>query len=208
MKGNEKNLLLGKIGRWLAVFAKVVVGLSVVAIAVAVWSFRTCSKVETGSEAITSYSPTTVSNLRSVGQWEFLSVSDELLIDTVRHGFFSDDKLQRIYYGTLRLGIDFAQLSDDALTVDGDSVSIVLPAVRLLDERFLDEAATRAFYEERDWSEAAKGELTHRAARRIREECWPQQHLAVAERNAQAQVSQFFRAMGYKKVSVVVGKRK
>ena len=43
-----------------------------------------------------------VQKLKDIGQWEFLSISDEELIDTVRHGFFSDDQLTRLYYGTLR----------------------------------------------------------------------------------------------------------
>ena len=34
-----------------------------------------------------------VQKLKDIGQWEFLSISDEELIDTVRHGFFSDDQL-------------------------------------------------------------------------------------------------------------------
>ena len=37
-----------------------------------------------------------VQKLKDIGQWEFLSISDEELIDTVRHGFFSDDQLTRL----------------------------------------------------------------------------------------------------------------
>ena len=43
-------------------------------------------------------------SMKEIGEWEFLSINDEELIDTVRHGFFGDDELSRIYYGTLRLG--------------------------------------------------------------------------------------------------------
>jgi hypothetical protein len=53
--------------------------------------------------------PTIVEQMKEIGQWEFLSISDEELVDTVRRGFFSDDELVRIYYGTMRLGIDFSQ---------------------------------------------------------------------------------------------------
>ena len=46
--------------------------------------------------------PTQIASLKAIGQWEFLTISDEEMVDTVRHGIFSDDELVRIYYGTLR----------------------------------------------------------------------------------------------------------
>ena len=50
--------------------------------------------------------PTQIQSIRDIGQWEFLAINNEEIIDTVRHGFFGDAELVRIYYGTLRLGID------------------------------------------------------------------------------------------------------
>ena len=37
--------------------------------------------------------PVQIERIRQIGQWEFLSLSDEELVDTVRRGFFSDDEL-------------------------------------------------------------------------------------------------------------------
>ena len=50
--------------------------------------------------------PTQIRSIERIGEWEFLSISDEELVDTVRHGFFGDAQLVRIYYGTLRLGVN------------------------------------------------------------------------------------------------------
>lgn len=50
--------------------------------------------------------PEQIESIKAIGEWEFLSVSYEELVDTIRHGFFSDSRLSRIYYGTLRLGIN------------------------------------------------------------------------------------------------------
>ena len=50
--------------------------------------------------------PTRIQEIQDIGQWEFLAINDEELIDTINHGFFSDDELVRIYYGTIRMGID------------------------------------------------------------------------------------------------------
>ena len=58
--------------------------------------------------------PMRIQAIRSIGQWEFLSIDDEEIIDTVRrHWLSSDDQLVRIYRGTLRLGVDFRQCSPD-----------------------------------------------------------------------------------------------
>ena len=82
--------------------------------------------------------PTQIEQIRSIGQWEFLSISDEELIDTVRHGFFSDDELVRIYYGTLRLGLDLSEARPDWIVSSGDSITMTLPRIKLLDKRHID----------------------------------------------------------------------
>ena len=85
--------------------------------------------------------PMRIQAIRSIGQWEFLSIDDEEIIDTIRrHWLSSDDQLVRIYRGTLRLGIDFRQCSPDWALAYGDTVKVRLPEVRLLDNLFIDEA--------------------------------------------------------------------
>jgi hypothetical protein len=86
---------------------------------------------------------TYVTAMRDIGQWEFLAINDEELVDTVDKGFFSNRELIRIYYGTLRLGIDFSQCDESWISVDGDSITLDLPQVKLLDENFIDEAIFR-----------------------------------------------------------------
>ena len=91
-------------------------------------------------------SPTQVRSIEAIGQWEFLAVSDEELVDTIRKGFFSDDQLTRIYYGTLRLGVDMSRVQEGWVTMRGDTIVCTLPPVQLLDKNFIDEARTRSFY--------------------------------------------------------------
>ncbi len=67
---------------------------------------------------------------------EFLAINDEELIDTVSRGFFSDSELVRIYYGTVRLGVDLHQTEPHWLRVENDSVIVAkLPAIGCLDFR-------------------------------------------------------------------------
>ena len=104
-------------------------------------------------------SPTQIESIKAIGQWEFLSISDEEIVDTVRHGFFGDDELVRIYSGTLRLGIDLSDTEDGWLRADGDTLRVLLPDVKLLDEHFLDEASARSFYESGTWSQSDRKAL-------------------------------------------------
>ena len=74
--------------------------------------------------------PVQIEKIKSIGQWEFLSISDEELIDTVRHGFWGDDELSRIYYGTMRLGIDLHEVGDDWIKIDQDTLVVKLPPIK------------------------------------------------------------------------------
>lgn len=132
-----------------------------------------------------------VTQMKEIGQWEFLAISDEELIDTIRRGFFSDDELVRIYYGTLRIGIDFSLCDDSWITRDGDSIRVTLPPVRLLDENFLDEARTTSFMESGTWSNADRQDLADRARIAMRRRCLTKENLDLAQRNAEQQINSF-----------------
>ena len=135
--------------------------------------------------------PTIVEQMREIGQWEFLSISDEELIDTVRTGFFSDDELVRIYYGTLRIGIDFSQCDEKWIEKDGDSIKIDLPPVQLLDENFLDETRTRSFFESGKWSNADRKAMSDRAKAAMRKRQLTKANMALAQKNAEMQIKAF-----------------
>ena len=80
-------------------------------------------------EGKTTLSPTQIKSIEAIGQWEFLSISDEELIDTVRKGLISDDELVRIYYGTLRLGINMREVGTEWLSAEGDTIICTLPPI-------------------------------------------------------------------------------
>lgn len=147
--------------------------------------------------------PLHIESMRAIGQWEFLAISDEEMVDTVRKGFFSDDKLARIYYGTLRIGVDMQKLSDNAFVRQGDSVIVRLPAVQLLDDEFIDETRTKAFFESGTWTPADREDLTNRARRMMKQHCLTPDNYKTVQDNAEAQMKQMMRSLGYEKVNVV-----
>lgn len=156
------------------------------------------------SKGNTEPTPMEVLDVRSIGQWEFLTLSDEEIVDTVRHGFFGDSELSRIYYGTLRLGSDLSNAGDDFVRAKKDSVWVTLPKITLLDNHFIDEARTRPLIEDGKWTNADRAALTRKAERVMRKRCLTKENFRKASDNARIQVAALFRAMGYKHVEVTV----
>lgn len=146
--------------------------------------------------------PVQVDKIKSIGQWEFLTIADEELIDTMRHGFFGTTELARIYYGTLRLGIDLRQVSEGWILMDHDTVVATLPAIRLLDDKFLDEARTKTFYEEGKWTEDDKEALTRRACEAMKRRCMTADNVSLAQQNAKKQFESLLKAMNFSFVKV------
>lgn len=146
--------------------------------------------------------PEQIQSIKAIGQWEFLSISDEELVDTVRKGLFSDDQLVRIYYGTLRLGFDLSQARDGWITTQGDSVSVVLPRIGLLDQNFIDEARTKAFYESGKWTASDREALYRKARRQMLAHCLTPQNLQSARNNAETQFRRMMKALGYNNIII------
>ena len=146
--------------------------------------------------------PEQIQRIKAIGEWEFLSISDEELVDTVRKGLFKDDQLVRIYYGTLRIGVNLQHVKDGWIKTQGDSVSVTLPKVGLLDEQFIDEARTKAFYESGKWTPNDREALYHKARRQMKAHCLTPQNLKSAENNADTQFRRMMKAMGYNNIII------
>ena len=146
--------------------------------------------------------PTQVVKMKEIGEWEFLAVEDEEMVDTVRKRLFGSDELIRIYKGTLRLGVDLSEAGDDWIRLSGDTLRVTLPKVKLLDDDFIDEAATQAFFESGTWDDQARDDLYHRAKAKMKARCLTKENIASAEDNALKQFFQMFKAMGFDNVEV------
>lgn len=152
--------------------------------------------------------PTQIRQIQDIGQWEFLSINNEELIDTISRGFFSDAELVRIYYGTVRLGINLHKAKPHWIRVENDSVIVAkLPPIELLDTNFIDEAKSRSFFEKGNWSAADREQLYNRAYKKMLARCMTAANIKTAEENARQQFTQFLKAMGYKNVEVTITPR-
>ena len=146
--------------------------------------------------------PEQIQSIRDIGQWEFLSISNEELVDTVRKGVFSDDQLVRIYYGTLRLGVDLSKTKKNWISAHGDTVMVKLPKIGLLDREFIDETRTKAFYESGRWTARDREALYRKARRQMLNHALTKQNVKTAEANAEDHVRQMMKAMGFNNITV------
>ena len=142
---------------------------------------------------------TMLSRVQQLGEWEFLSIYDEVLIDTTRpHLLSQDDELARIYHGTLRLGIDLNECNRNWATIKGDTLRLNLP------QHFIDEARTHSFYERGQWDGKAREDLYQRAHHAMVQRSLTPENLKKAEENAIQQIKALFRTLGYTKTEITI----
>lgn len=147
-------------------------------------------------------SPEEIRKIKDIGQWEFLSIRTEELAELDEQALLGDKQLAKIYTGTVRIGIDMKKAPDDWFTAKGDTAVLHLPAVGLLDNNFIDEAQTKAFYEKGTWRPEDKNKLYAIAHRKMLARCLTVENLRAARQQASAQFSQIFFAFGYKYVII------
>lgn len=184
--------------RWLAVLA---VAAAVLALLAFVWTNRNNTVTLTQNDKI-DITPAQIRSLTAIGEWEFLSINDEEMLDTVRTGFFGDAELVRIYYGTLRLGINMREAKPGWIKVENDTLAVLLPPVKLLDHNFIDEARTLSFYEKGSWSNEAREQLYQKAYRMMLRRCVTTSNIQSAQENAREQFGSLLHAMGFEKVRI------
>ena len=162
--------------------------------------------IDFGPDEEIGITPTQIQSIKAIGEWEFLSVSAEELVDTTRRRLLMKDELARIYYGTLRLGVDMHQVKPGWIKASGDSITMTLPAISLLDKDFIDEARTKPFYESGSWSATDREALYKKAYRMMTQHCLTKENLRAAEANGQEQFTNMLQSMGYKHVKVTFEK--
>lgn len=181
-----------------------------------VWAFnalRRCSSPDALRPSLFSFdftekkeiapTPAQIRSIERIGQWEFLSIEDEELVDTVRRRLMLPDQyLARIYKGTLRLGIDLSQAPQDWVTTQGDTVIVTLPPVKLLNPQFIDEARTQTFHETGSWDAQSRERMYQKAHRRMLLRNLSEENLRQAHEVGKLRMKHVFQTLGFPLVVV------
>ena len=144
--------------------------------------------------------PTLIRSIEQIGEWSFLEIDDEEMVDTLRRGVFSKSELVRIYYGTLRIGFNLKETREGWLAMSGDTLVAKLPPVKLLDDNFIDEARTRSFIASGKWTHADRQAMYYRAAEKMRRRCLTPENMQLARQTAKDQLRHFFLSLGFANV--------
>jgi hypothetical protein len=168
------------------------------------WIYRNMksNSIEITADQEIDITPQQIQSIKDIGEWEFLEISDEEMVDTTRRGILSDDHLVRIYYGTMRLGINLKQVETGWIVPRGDTIEVTLPKVGLLDRDFIDEARTKSFYESGTWTAKDRESMMRRAYQRMLQRGLTPQNLQTAQQNGEAQVRQVLQGMGFKLIKI------
>ena len=164
--------------------------------------YRNLTSTDTAVDKPIAQSPEEIVHLRSIGQWEFLSVESEELVERHHTGLMSDRDLICIYRGTLRIGVDLRKLPEDWVEVKGRNAIVHLPQPSLLDENFLDETRTTVFMEQGLFREEEREAMIAEAKNKMKQRALTTDNLSIARRNAESQFQKLFHAMGYEDVIV------
>ena len=177
---------------------------AIAAVVLLAWLVQSVKKTEVSidvNEQI-NVTPEQIESIKAIGEWEFLAIADEELVDTVRKGIFSDDHLVRIYYGTVRLGINMHHVEPGWIKASGDSIEVTLPKIGLLDRDFIDEARTKSFHESGRWKPEAREALYKKAYQKMLRHCVTPENIRSAQQNGDAQFRHMMKTMGYEHIKI------
>ncbi len=177
----------------------------IVVIATLLWGLKKIidtTHIGTVTQSTTISSPTSINSIKDIGEWEFLTINNEELVDTVRRGLIGSSELIRIYYGTLRLGINLNDTISGWLNAHGDTIDVVMPRIKLLDTDFIDEARTEAFYETGKWSPEEMNSLYKVAKKKMIDRCMTKENIEIAQENAKAQMYNLLNGLGYNTINI------
>ena len=164
------------------------------------WWLNSSNKVSVDADQKIEITPTQIQQIQDIGQWEFLAINDEELVDTVRKSIFVDRELVRIYYGTLRLGIDLHKAKPQWLHVENDSIVVAtLPNVELLDRNFIDEARTQSFFESGSWSADDKEKLYNIAYKKMLKRCFTKENIVHSRKQCATTIRKNAKGNGIQK---------
>ena len=177
---------------------------AIVALCLVIWLTVSFKKTEVSVDVDQkiNVTPEQIESIKAIGEWEFLSIADEEMVDTMRKGIFSDDHLVRIYYGTVRLGINMQQVGPEWIKASGDSIEVTLPKIGLLDRDFIDEARTQSFHESGRWKAADREAMYRKAYKKMLKRCVTPENIKSAKHNGEEQFRQIMKSMGYEHIAI------
>lgn len=186
----------------------VVLVLSVIAALVIVMrSAIVNSGIETKAERRVVMTPAVLDSIRAIRQWELAAVPVSAVIDTVQRRWMGlvKDRISKKYEGVLSVGIDMGNIEALRYRVEGDTITVILPDVGILDDNFMDETRTVVLRSDNDDFEArpdVRRDMLERARNRMMSEGLSSVTLSACRSRAKEEVTRSLQAIGYHTVII------
>ena len=185
IKGRHNNILT----RYLRFKTMSVLILIIIAVVSLLLLFKcTDNRFEIFSDNKINLTPLQITSIKETGEWEFLSIEDEEIVYTIINGWFGDYSFISIYYGTMRLGFNMNDVEEGWISTNNDTIKVILPKIRLLDENFIDEARTKSFYQSGRWSDEDRALMLASAKTKMKSRGLSVENIKTAEDNAKIQI--------------------
>lgn len=139
------------------------------------------------------------------------SVSKILKIDDKGEWYkFGDRKILISVKANVRAGIDLTEMQDDDITIDGNTINVKLPAVKLLTFNLPNEQVQTVVRDvnglRHEFTQKDKMHIIQLGEQEIRKEVNNTSILKDAERNAIAWTKSYYENLGFKTVNVSIKK--
>lgn len=162
--------------------------------------------------------PILIREIRQVNQLVSVTAFDEVVVSAVKPSPIgsarsilqmvspispiSADRLVLVVKGSVQVGIDLGLISDQQVFVQGDSVSLQVPAAQILLVT-TNPSGTETFIEEGNWNPEEVNQLKLKAADQFKSRAIAKGLLKKADAKALLVLQNFLKALGYQKIRVV-----
>lgn len=174
------------------------------------------------ASALIDETPMLVKEIRKISQLVTLNVQDEVVVSSLKPApagsarrlvnIFSTvpamamDRLVLVVKGEIQMGTELRGLNSEQVFINGDSISIQLPAATILDIQ-TNPSGTETFTEEGSWSPPEVTALKEKARAQLAERAISKGLIERANVQSLKVMESFLKTLGFKKVTVLTIRR-
>lgn len=175
-------------------------------------------KIFRPAPVIIDNTPILIREIRQVNQLVSVKAFDEVVVSAIKPSPIgsaksilqfvspispiSADRLVLVVKGSVLVGIDLGLITDQQVFVQGDSVSLQVPAAQILLVT-TNPSGTETFIEEGNWKPEEVNQLKLKAAAELKSRAIAKGLLKKADAKALFVLQNFLKALGYQKIRVV-----
>jgi hypothetical protein len=149
--------------------------------------------------------PLVIKEIKSLAQLNTATLYQEIVVDSLAPGIVSfavPREIVLIVKGKVTAGINLDEIKDEDISVNGDSIHIILPW-SIVKDVILNPSAIETFYEKGKWTNEEITRLKLSARNKLLQEANKSRLLEKADSKARLVMENFFLSAGFRKAVVI-----